>query len=369
MNGDTRSEALSLLRQFTEAPGPPGHEDSVRSLFHHLLAGRQDHRFECDRLGSMVCRRSGDPENGPNVLVTAHLDEVGFLVQSVAASGLLPFVPLGGWWPHTLLSQRVAVLTRSGNRVLGVIGSTPPHFLPEDARPRLLPIDAMFIDVGARDAAQATGEFGIRPGDPVVPVASFEQLQDPDLLLAKAFDNRSGIALLTQCLLRRSAKALPYQLLGAATVQEEIGLRGARTAARLVQPDLALVLEGPPADDTVGLSPSQVQGALGMGVQIRVSDPSALMNRRLVDFCIETAQETGVPHQIAVRRSGGTDAGAFHIHDAGVPCVVLGVPARYIHSHNSIIHLADYLAALQLLEAILDRLTPDRIASFTRFLT
>ncbi|HUF62547.1 MAG TPA: M20/M25/M40 family metallo-hydrolase [Verrucomicrobiales bacterium] len=369
MNDELRGEALSLLRQFTEAPGPPGHEDSVRSLFHQLLAGRPDHRFECDRLGSIVCRRSGDPETGPNVLVTAHLDEVGFLVQSVAASGLLPFLPLGSWWPHSLLAQRVTVITRSGKRVLGVIGSTPPHLLPDEARRRVLPIEAMFIDVGARDSAQATGEFGIRPGDPVVPVASFEQLQDPDVLLAKAFDNRSGIALLTQCLQRRPPTALPYQLVGAATVQEEIGLRGARTAARLIQPSLTFVLEGPPADDTFGLSPGQVQGGLGLGVQIRVSDPSALMNRRLVDFCIDTAHEAGIPHQTAVRRNGGTDAGAFHLHDAGVPCVVLGVPARYIHSHNSIIHLADYLAALRLLEAVLDRLTPERIASFTRFLT
>jgi endoglucanase len=368
MSNQKRDEAISLLRQYSEAPGPPGYEDSVRALFHRLLSARQDHRFQTDRLGSIVCRRVRDPESGPVVLVAAHLDEVGFLVHSITPSGFLTFVPLGAWWSHTLLSQRVSIITRSGAKILGVIGSTPPHLLPEEARSRVLPIESLFIDVGARDALQATAEFGIRPGDPIVPVAPLEHLQNPDLLLSKAFDNRVGAALLTHCLLRRKPEALPYQLVGAATVQEEVGLRGARTVARLIQPDLALVLEGPPADDTHGMPLSQAQGALSLGVQIRVSDPSAIMNRRLVDFCIDTAQQSGIPHQVAVRRSGGTDAGSFQFHETGVPCVVLGVPTRYIHSHNSMLHLADYFAALRLIEAILERLTVKQIAEFFAYI-
>ena len=164
------------------------------------------------------------------------------------------------------------------------------------------------------------------------------------------------------------AEKLPNRLIAAGTVQEEIGTRGAKALANAVRPDVALVLEGPPADDTPGFNRADSQGRLGAGVQIRLFDPSAVMSRRLADFVVETAKTAGIPHQVTVRRSGGTDAAAFHVSNEGVPSVVLGVPARYIHTHNSVIDLNDQLAAVALAQELVRRLNQGTVDGLTRFL-
>ena len=147
-----------------------------------------------------------------------------------------------------------------------------------------------------------------------------------------------------------------------------MGRRGARTAANALRPDVAIILEGPPADDTPGFFRAESQGCLGGGVQIRMFDPSAIGNPRLARLAINTAREQGIPHQITVRRSGGTDAGSFHVSNEGVPCVVLGTPARYIHSHNAIIDLNDYLAMTALTVALARRLDEETVAGLTEYL-
>jgi endoglucanase len=357
--------ALDLLRDFTHAHGAPGHEGAVRALFRERLS---PFPLTCDALGGIAALRAGPPD-APLVALASHLDEVGFLVQNITADGFLQFVPLGGWWSHTLPAQRVRVLTRSAGEVPGVIAAVPPHFLAEDARQKVLPIDKLSIDVGARDRRQAREEFGIEIGDPVVPDADLTPLRNPDLLMAKAFDNRVGVALVVQAMLALRETALPCALLGLGTAQEEVGTRGARVAGARFRPRVALVLEGPPADDTPGLPAGESQGKLGGGVQIRVMDPSAIMNRRLVDLAVETARAEQIPHQLTVRRSGGTDAAAFQFAGEGVPVVVLGVPARYIHTHNSIISLPDYLAALRLVTALVRRLDGATVDGLTDFLS
>jgi endoglucanase len=357
-----REEAVSLLRELTEAHSVPGHEDEVRAIFVDELAELGE--LSCDRNGSVFCE-SGD---GPRVLVAGHMDEVGFLVQSITVDGFLQFVPVGAWWEHTLLSQRVEVLTRSGAKVLGVIGSRPPHFLPESQRRQLMPVDQMFIDVGAGSRREAMEDLGISLGDPVAPWSPFTPLARDGLFLAKAFDNRVGMAATIQAGKRLLTSGHPNRLILAGTVQEEVGLRGARTAAHQARPEVAIVLEGPPADDTPGFARADSQGSLGGGVQIRMFDPSAIMNPRLARFVIEVARAEGIPHQVAVRRSGGTDAGSFHLANDGVPCVVLGVPARYIHAHNAVIDIEDYLHTVALVLAVVRRLDRPTVDGFTAYL-
>lgn len=186
--------------------------------------------------------------------------------------------------------------------------------------------------------------------------------------MAKAFDNRVGMAGTIQAGKALAAGARPNKIILAGTVQEEIGLRGARTAAFHSRPDVAIVLEGPPADDAPGFSRAESQGRLGGGVQIRLFDPSAIMNPRLTELAIRTAKEEGIPHQVTVRRGGGTDAGSFHLALEGIPCVVLGVPARYIHSHNSIIDVNDYLHLVSLTTALARRLDETTVKGLTRFI-
>jgi endoglucanase len=356
-----RSEAIELLRELTEAHGVPGHEDAVRAIFRKRLEGMG--KMRTDRLGSIVCEREG-PVGGPRVLVAGHCDEVGFAVQQITPRGFVKLVALGGWWTHTLVAQRVRILTRSGREVLGVIGSTPPHFLAEGQRDKVMGLEQMFVDIGAGSREEAEA-FGVALGDPVAPDSAFTAMAHPELFLAKAFDNRVGMAAAIQSMRDLAGRALPCALLAAGSVQEEVGCRGAETLGALVQPDVALVMEGTPADDTPGMDLAESQGRLGGGVQIRVLDPSAIMNRRLVDFVVGVAREVGIPHQVAVRRSGGTDAKSLQFTGSGVPCVVLGTPSRYIHSHNSLLHLGDYLSAVRLVNEVVPKLDAATVASFT----
>lgn len=358
-----KNKALSLLQELTEAHSVPGHEDEVRAIF-------VDELGECGELstdgnGSVFCDCDGD---GPRVLVAGHMDEVGFLVQNITPHGFIQFLAVGGWWEHTLLAQRVEVRTKSGDKVLGVVASKPPHFLPDAQRRQLMSIDSMFIDVGAASRQEAEEVFGISLGDPIAPLSAFTAMASEDLYMAKAFDNRVGMAGAIQTGLLMSGESRVNHLILGGTVQEEVGLRGARSAANFVKPDAVIILEGPPADDTPGFARSDCQGALGGGVQIRLFDKSAIGNPRFAELAIETAKSEGIPHQVTVRRSGGTDAGAFHLANEGIPCVVLGVPSRYIHSHNAIIDVNDYLQMVALATALARRLSEKAVEGLTRYL-
>lgn len=363
-----RARALSLLQELTDAPGAPGNEDAIRKIIHRELNKGARHSFETDRSGNLLCRRSGESPASPRVMITAHMDEVAFMVQNITDDGFIQFVPLGGWWAHVIVAQAMHVVTRDGRMIPGCISSTPPHFLPDEAKKKLLDVEQMFLDVGGSSRRQVEEDMGIRLGDSIVPATRFQEMAAPDHFMAKAFDNRVGVASLIQAMEDLAEETLPCQVLGVATVQEELGCRGAVTAAALAKPEFAIILEGPPADDTPGFKKSECQGALGKGVQIRVMDPSALSSRSLVDFAVTTAQANGIPHQLTVRRGGGTDAKSFQFYGLGVPCVVLGVPSRYIHCHHSIIHLADYLAVLELTTAMLRAFNGDVATELTRFL-
>ena len=220
--------------------------------------------------------------------------------------------------------------------------------------------------MGARDAAEARA-YGIGLGDPVVPESSFARMHNPDLLLSKAFDDRAGLAVVIQAALEIDKTPHPNTVIFSGTVQEEVGTRGARAAAFSASPDLAIVVEGTPADDLPGTGRQERQAAIGSGPQIRFLDQSAILNREFIRFVIETAEKNSIPYQLAVRRQGGTDAGPIHLHESGVPTVVIGVPSRYIHTHNTILDVSDYLETLRLVLKLIETLdaqTAERIGGF-----
>ena len=260
-------------------------------------------------------------------------------------------------------SARGSAVQGSAAIVPGVIGSKPPHFLSAAERDKVLEVDAMYIDVGASSKKEAEA-LGIRVGDPVAPHAEFVQLAG-EVLSSKAFDNRAGVALLCETMSALQQKKHPNTVVGVGAVQEEVGCRGAGTATEMSRPDIALVLEGTPADDLPGFT--ERQATLGKGPQIRFSDPTALSNRRLVRFVEETALKLKIPVQMAVRKSGGTDARSIQVHGRGVPTVVIGVPARYIHTHVSLIHFQDYLAARRLVLETVLRLDVKAVAEIASF--
>jgi len=361
MDDLTKEKSIELLQKVSQAHGAPGQENEVRRIFRNELG----EGVSTDRAGNIFFERKGASAY-PRILIAAHMDEVGLMVQTIMADGLIKFLPLGAWWAHTLLAKRVRIRTRDGIEIPGVIGAKPPHFLSESEQEKVMKIEDMFIDIGARDAAEVQS-FGVRLGDAVVPDSPFVRMHNPDLLLSKAFDDRAGLSLMLQVGLETANLSHPNTLIFAGTVQEEVGTRGAKAAASTANPDLAIVLEGSPADDLPGTSCQERQGAIGLGPQIRFIDASAILNRKFTQFVLETAEENGIPFQVAVRRRGGTDAAPIHLHASGVPTVVIAVPSRYVHTHNTIIHISDYLNALKLLHKlieIIDRETAGRISEF-----
>lgn len=353
--------SVDLLESLSNAHSVSGYEDEVREIFIAETEGTGT--LGADRTGS-IYREKGTA--GPRVLVTGHMDEVGFQVQAITSDGFIKFRALGGWWSHTLPAQRVFIKTEAGNKVLGLIATEPVHFLPESKRSQVVPLTSMFIDVGAT-SREEVASWGIALGDPVAPATEFVESAKKGRYIGKAFDNRVGMAGAIEVLKAFENEEHPNVLIGAGTCQEEVGLRGAKTLAHKVKPDVAIVLEGPPADDLPGYPRDTGQGLLGEGVQVRLSDPSALMNPRLGKLVKEVAEKEGIPFQLTVRTSGGTDAGSFHLSGDGVPSIVLGVPARYIHSHQSMIELGDYTAMLDLSIALVKALDEEAVEGLFDF--
>lgn len=262
-----------------------------------------------------------------------------------------------------MLAQRVLVKSRAGD-FTGVIGSKPPHILGEEERKKLQEPKDMYIDVGATSAEEVRS-LGIRPGDPVIPVCPFSVLGTGKTLMGKAFDDRIGCALMIDVIKGLVGRRHPNTVYAAGTVQEEVGLRGARTSSWVVEPDVGLTMEIAVAGDLPGIKKEEAQARLGKGPVILMQDGSMIPNLKLRDLFIDTAEELEIPYQLDVMEKGGTDSGAIHLHRRGVPSLVIGVPARHIHSHAGIIHREDYDHALELVKEAVVRLDAATVAGLT----
>lgn len=335
-------ETLALCKTLTELPGPPGFEHKVRDFMRTELNKYSDEVVQ-DHLGGIFGVKNGK-EDAPRIMVAGHMDEVGFIVTRITPNGMIKFQPLGGWWEQVVLSQRVHVMAKSG-LVTGIIGSVPIHLLGADARKVVMKFDNMLIDIGA-DSKEAVEALGIRPGTPIVPISEFMPMTNPKKILAKAWDNRFGCALAVELLKEVNGIELPNTLISGATVQEEVGLRGAKVAAHMIVPDLFIGLDCGPANDVNG--DKSEFGQLGAGVCIRVMDRTVITNPNFVDFMLDIAETNKIPYQYFIS-PGGTDAGSVHLTKSGVPSTTLALCARYIHTHGSIIHTDDYDAAKHLL--------------------
>ncbi len=354
-------DRIQLLREITDAPGVPGYEGPVRQVIRRYMEGLGD--IQLDGLGSIICRKPGKSDR-PRIMLAGHMDEIGFMVTLITKEGYLKFQTLGGWWSQVMLSQRVVVKTRKGD-VVGVVGSKPPHILSDDDRKKVVERTDMFIDVGAASEEEARNVFGIRPGDPVIPVAEFARMANPRLLLAKAWDCRVGVALFMEAIRALQGVDHPNTVYGVGTVQEEVGLRGATTSADLVDPDVGIALEVGIAGDMPGVKETEAQEKLGKGPTILLYDSSMVPHTKLRDFAFDTAEAEGIPVQVDAMARGGTDAGRIHLNRSGVPSLVIGVPTRYIHTHQGIISLDDYENALKLLLALIRRLDAPAVKSLT----
>jgi len=244
------------------------------------------------------------------------------------------------------------------------MGAKPPHLLTPEERKKVVEKKAMYIDIGA-SSAEEVAAAGVRVGDPVVPLADFRVLANPKTYLSKAFDDRVGCAAMVQAMQELQAAGHPNTLYAAATVMEEVGVRGATTSVELVNPDVAIVLESDIAGDVPDIKPEECAVKMGQGPSVLMYDARMIPNLRLRDLVMDTAQEMGQPLQVSLMEGGATDGAPIHLHRLGVPTVVMAVPARHIHSHSAMIHRDDFDGLVRLLISVVRKLDADTVAWLT----
>lgn len=335
---------LPLLTALAETSGPSGREERVRAIVEAELEPLCD-RLEVDPLGGVVGYRQGADASGPTLMLAGHMDEIGLMVTHIDDHGFLRVIPLGGWDARTLVDQRVLVQGRQD--LEGVVGTTPVHLLSEAERGKNLKVEDLAIDLGL--SVERVREV-VRPGDVATRIRDLRPLGD--LLTGKSLDDRVGLFVMIEAL--RAAGPAPTTVAAAATVQEEVGLRGSRVATTRVGPDIALAIDTCPADDGPGGRRSGATTLLGKGAAIRVMDASAIGSHALVDRLERVAVERGIPHQFHVANRGGTDTASLQLSGTGSVAGCISIPSRYVHSSVELVHPEDVQAAIDLVVGLID---------------
>lgn len=356
-----KKQSLELCAALSNAKGAPGFEDEVLAVLRRYGEGLGS--FREDSLRNLYLSRSGNQGGRPMVQLDAHTDEVAFMVQAVKPNGTLRFTTLGGWVPSNIPAHRVWVQTATGDYIPGVTASKPPHFMSEAERKAQPAVEDMSIDIGASSREEVLRDFRVRMAAPVVPDVTFEYQEKHDLMIGKAFDCRLGCASILRTLDNLRDKTLNVDVTGAFAVQEEMGTRGATVTANTVKPDLAIVFEGCPADDTVA-EPYMIQTAIHKGPMLRHIDARMITNPRFQRYALDLAEELGIPVQESVRTGGSTNGAPIHLSNQGVPVIVIGIPVRYIHTHYGIAAHSDVENAARLAAAILERMDAAQISRF-----
>lgn len=338
---------IDRLRELVALTGPSGQEADVAAYVYRSLQGLAD-EIKIDALGNVIARKKGTAEGGRSLAISVHMDEIGFIVRKVEANGFLRFEKLGGHDDRVLLAQRVWVRGPAG-RVQGVIGCKSAHLTGLPERDRVVKHPEMYIDIGARSAEEVRA-MGISVGDPVGYASELTELGvNTGRYIAHGLDDRAGCALLLQLLADLKGTSLPGDLYAVFSTQEEVGLRGARTAAQAIQPDVALAVDMTAVDDTPDTGTNWL--GLGKGPTIKVMDNSLLAHPAVRRALQAAAARAGVEAQLELLTGIGTDAGAFHQAGGGVPTGCISVGNRYTHSPVEMLDRRDLEGALALMKA------------------
>jgi endoglucanase len=361
----TLDDSARLLKALSEAPGPSGFEEEVRKIVvaEYSALGA---KIEYDGLGSVLATLPGAAASGPRVMVTAHLDEVGLMVQHITPDGFLRVKTLGGVLEQALPDQRWTILGRNGP-VPAISGLRTTHVLPASQRGVVWPLEEAFLDVGA-GSREEVEKLGVRPGDGIAPMSSFLALPN-GRYAGKAWDDRVGLGVMIAASRRIRAEniALRTPIVWVATTQEEIGLRGAQTAVQKARPDLGISIEAGVSADYPAITPTQAQERLGGGPGLFLLDSTMIPNRKLRDFFFDVAQQSKIPLQPNVLTGYGEDGAEIQRYESGRPVVNMTVPTRYLHSHTGIIQRTDFDRAVDLLVQVLTRLDAAKITELASF--
>jgi putative aminopeptidase FrvX len=356
---------VRLLAELTNAHGAPGFEGPVRTILRREWQGLVSD-LRTDGLGNLLGTVAGGSAE-PRVLLMAHMDEVGFLVRHIDDNGFIYFNPVGGYFDQSVLTQRMAILTPRG-RVIGYTGMKSGHILRPSERTQMVPLENMFIDIGAASRQEAMETFGVRPGLPIVYHTEFEVLNGTSRYLAKAWDDRVGLAVITEALKKLKGSSHPNTLQVAATVQEEIGLRGAAVVQESTKPDIVINLEiGIASDFPLMTAPTLSQEKLGHGPSVFVFDNSMIPNHNFVEWIVKTAREGQIPLQFESVSGYGEDGAELQKSAAGIPAVNIGIPTRYGHSQSGVIDRADFDNAVRLIVRMVERLSAFEVKAIRDF--
>lgn len=340
---------FDLLKRLCETPGVSGREEQMRKLVVSELRPLTD-TIESDNMGNVIAVKDGSGE-GPKVMIAAHIDEIGFLVKFIDDNGFLRLLPVGGWDPRAMMAQRVLVHGFAGKTLRGALmpGVKPTHLLTADEVGKPLKVENFFVDLGMPvDAVKEQVEVG----DQVTMDRTAERVGNT--IMSKTLDNRLSVFVMIEALRKLKETHVNADIVAVATTQEEVGLRGATTAAYALQPDIGIALDVTLAVDIPGGVESERVTQLGKGAAIKIFDSSLLCHPKLVRHFRDVAEAKGIPYQLEILPRGGTDAGGIQRSRGGVPSFTLSVPTRYIHTVNEMAHLSDIQAAIDLLAAFLE---------------
>ncbi len=335
---------IKFIEKLSNANGAPGFEDEVLTVIRDYIGDTFE--LKEDKMRNLIISAKDYDESLPTVMLDGHSDEVAFMVQSIQSNGLIKFVALGGWFSQNVGAHKVRVKNTDGDYITGLVASKPPHFMTASEKTTIVELPSMLIDVGASSYEEVINDFKIEPGAPVVPHAVFEYIKTNKTMIGKAFDNRLGCALVVETMLAIIDMKLNVNVVGAISSQEEIGTRGSQMTSKIIKPDVAIVFEGTPADDS-HRGPYEAQGALKKGTQIRHRDSSMVGNPRFIKYARTLANKHEIKFQDAIRQGGGTDAGKIHLSEQAVPTLVFGVPVRYAHTHFGVSAYEDYTETLK----------------------
>ncbi len=328
------ADLIRLLESLSNAFGPPGNEEEVRTVLKKELEEYAD-ETRVDKLGNIFFIHHGK-DNSPKVMLSSHMDEVGFIVTFMDNNGFLRFHTLGGITSNVMPGQTILLRGTKGD-IKGLVGTKPPHLMKEDERNKATVMDELFLDIGASNLEESE-QKGIEIGTNGIFDVKFTELGG-GFLKGKALDDRAGCTVLVEVF--KALKNSPYNIVAVGTVQEEMGMRGARTAAWQADPDYALALEGTFAADVPGSSPETVSSKLKSGPVVTILDQTVMTHPTVLKTLIKIGKEKSIPFQFKQVPMGGTDSGVIHLTKAGIPSGTVAVPCRYIHGPASVTHVDD----------------------------
>lgn len=340
---------LEMLKNMSLVNGISGYEKQATRMMKSYIEDCVD-EIQYDNIGSLIGIKRGTSKL--KLLLTGHIDEIGFLVSDIDESGYIKVQPVGGWMGQNLPSSLMVITTRNGKEIKGVFGSVPPHGKTPEERNKVVEPKKAFIDIGVFSKQEAL-DLGIKKGDPITPVSEFTIMANEKCLMSKAWDDCIGAAVIIQVLRNLKGKTIYPTLYGAGTVQEEVGLRGAKTVGQMIKPDIAIAIDVTFSMDLPG---EKGDVKLGSGAALTVMDGSAIAHSGLLKELECICEKQDIPYQLEIDTAGGTDSGELSKVDAGVMNLTISIPSRYMHSHRTIIHQDDFDAVVQLLTCFIEKL-------------